>query len=131
VDEVPPGELTRFQAVSLEPPANATPVICTDRLEREYRQALADAETELRESYPGGGAELRIKSEMLYFQKKGLFSAAQFLTRVRFFEGDRALGDAMVVAESGAFTAGGESALAQAASKALVKHLRGGRTAKK
>lgn len=73
--------------------------------------------------FTGGSPELRVRATMIYFQSKGVLSAAELLSRVRATDGEKLIFDAIIRAESDAFSAGGESALARANCAALVAFL--------
>ena len=69
------------------------------------------------------GEPLVINSELIYYQSKGIFSAAQLLARVRMRSGETEVVDGLAVAESSSFRQGGEDALAQAAVDAIARYL--------
>lgn len=90
------------------------------------RRAAERLET-LRGLYPGGEPLLRIQADVLYFQKKGLLSEAQSLTRVRMRDDVGLLADGIVRVESRSFRAGDEEDLAEETVDAICKFLRRGR----
>jgi hypothetical protein len=98
--------------------------ICPPELRHAWDRHAAELASELREFYPGGDPGLLIASEILYFQKKGLLSGSQCLTRVKMREGERLIVDAIVRTESKSFREGGEDALAESNVKALGKFLK-------
>lgn len=75
----------------------------------------------------GGGETAEIDSELLYYQEKGLMGSALLLARITVTSGGRALGDAIVKAESKAFRAGGEDSLARACTEEIADYLLGER----
>lgn len=125
IDDVPGQPLAGYRSLEFEPATTtAGPRICPPELLEAYDRAANDSQRHLRELFPGGGPALRVGSEILYFQKKGLLSAAQCLTRLRVYGEDRLLVDAIVRAESQAFREGDERALAEASWKAVRRFLR-------
>jgi hypothetical protein len=81
----------------------------------------------MRESAVSTGATVRVDSEILYFQKKGLFSGGEFLTHSRLSRDGAQFADVLVQAESNAFTRGGEKDLARACIHALENYIKKGK----
>lgn len=89
-----------------------------------FDHTAAEILVDLKKDYPGGEPGLTVKSEVIYFQKKGLLSSALALTRVRIFAADKQVIDAMVLAETRAFREGsGDESLAKATVSAVAKML--------
>ena len=86
-----------------------------------YERAARETERRLN----GGGETAEIDSELLYFQEKGLMGSALLLVRARVWSGGRALGDAIIKAESKAFRAGGEDSLSKACTREIADYLLG------
>jgi len=125
INELPDSGLMKYSGVEFEPATTTVgDKLAPPRLLRAYDSHAQEQVEELRDVYPGGAPTLRIASEVLYFQKKGLMSAAECMARVRMRDGDTLIVDALVRAESEAFTAAGEDPLAGACIKALAKFLR-------
>ena len=97
--------------------------LCPPTLHDEYDAAAAVWQRKLAEHYSGGGPELTIESEALYYQKKGLLKSALMLSRVRMRAKETLVMDGIVLAKSKSYRAGGESALAAATLKAIGKFL--------
>ena len=117
--------LLAYQAVHFEQPTSPfAPRICTPSLLRKYNDSCRDLQPELIGEYPGGEPALRISSEILFFQEKGLLGSAMCLTRVQMRDQDRLVVDSIVLAESESFREGGETAMAQASAKAIGKFLK-------
>lgn len=127
------GPLARMQSIEFTPATTTVGSrICSPELLRAYDRNANQVVARLKPLYPGGTPLLRIDSELLYFQKKGLLGGAMLLARVKLHADDRLVLDALVKVESDAFRAGGEEDLAQGATDALRKFLelrkqRGGR----
>lgn len=116
--------LARMRAIEFTPAATTVgPRICPAKLLRAYDRSANRAVAKLKPYYPGGTPALTIESEIHYFQDKGLLSGAFMLTRVRMHAGEELLADAVIKAESKAFTAGGESDLAEASVDAVAEFL--------
>ena len=125
VNELGEHELMPYQSVHFESSTSTvTPHICTFSLLRKYDDSCQTMEHDLRDEYPGGEPALRVSSEINYFQRKGLLGSAMCLTRVKMRDGERLVVDAVVLAVSNAFRAGGETALAEASAKAIGKFLK-------
>ncbi len=97
--------------------------ICPPEVLRAYDRSANQVAFRLKRSYAGGEPSLKIDSEVLYFQGKGLLSGALLLARVQMHAGDELVGDALVKTESNSFRAGGEGDLAQASLDALARFL--------
>jgi len=124
VVDLPDGALALYRGLEFEPATTtAGPVICPPALLSAYDRAAAETRRELARVFPGGEPSLRVAGEILYFQKKGLLSAAQCLTRLKILGGGELLADAIVRAESKAFREGDEEALAEASLKAVRRFL--------
>lgn len=116
--------LTKYQGVEFTP---ATTTIgdrlCPPALRRAYDGSANQVASRLKPLYPGGPPTLTIDSEIVYFQKKGLFSGGQLLVRVRLRDVDQLVTDVLVRAETQSFREGGEADLARAAVQALQQFL--------
>jgi len=100
---------------------------CPPRLLQAYDRCANQLLPRLRAYYPGGTPTLTIESEVVYFQKKGLFGAAQMLTRVRMRNGQSLLVDGLLKTESESFREGDEDDLARASVEALGRFLENSR----
>lgn len=130
VSTVGDSALARCRSIVFTPAdTTAGPRLCPPALLREYDAATRKLAARLRPHYPGGAPTLTVDSEILYFQRKGLLSGAFMLTRVRMRADDRLAVDAIIKAESAAYTAGGEDDLADATVDALGRFLRRNRPA--
>lgn len=119
--------LTSYRSVQFQPAMTTVgPHICPPSLLAAYDAAARQAAIELRDVFPGGEPGLNVNSELLFFRAKGLMGSAQCLTRVRITSNGQMVTDALVVAESSAFRAGGERALTAATVHALAEHIRSG-----
>ena len=117
--------LARVRAVRFEPVTTSIgPRLCPPSFRSAYDRRAAEKLAELGALYPGGEPELRIEADVLYFQKKGLLSEAQSLTRVRMRDDVGLLADGIVRVESKAFRAGDEEHLAEETVDAICKFLR-------
>ncbi len=119
--------LKPYRNLRIEPATSTVgPQICPPKLLHYYDKFAANLIEDLREVYPGEAPTLRINSEILYFQSKGLLSGAMCLTRVKMrdIDDERLVVDALVLTESKSFREGGRSDLAESNVKALRKFLR-------
>ena len=122
---VEPELFTRFRAVRFEPVTTSIgPYLCPPKLRGEYDDAARELETKLKEYYPGGEPGLTVSGEILYFQRKGIMSGAECLSRVRFTEDGDLVADAIVHVESKSFREGGTSALAETSVQTVGKLLK-------
>lgn len=108
-----------FQPATTTAGQDICPSSLLSKYDRNAREQLRDVSGE----FPGGSPSLEIASEILYFQEKGIFSSAECLVRIRGRDGGKLVLDAIVKAESKAFTSGGESALSGACAKAVCRFL--------
>ena len=127
IDEPSPEELDQYQSLRFEPAQTTIgPRLCPPALQRSYDAYADKLVLDLRDRFPGGEPMLTISTEILYFQEKGLFGAAQLLTRLKFTGGDRPVGDAIVVVGSKAFRAGSAGALTEASVETIGEFLKAG-----
>jgi hypothetical protein len=125
VSSVPDRAFVRYQRLVFEPATSTVgPSLCPPALLRAYDRAADEVRRDLAGLFPGGEPALRVSSEILYFQKKGLSSAALCLTRLKFFSEGQLVADAIVLAESEAFREGDERALAKASLRAVHHFIR-------
>jgi hypothetical protein len=89
-------------------------------LDEAYAQVAAD----LGEAYSDAHPELRITTDVQFFEEKGLLDAAQVLVRVKVYNGASSSADVLVRVVSESFRAGGKRALADEVAKTLAKMLR-------
>lgn len=125
LSDLPRGALDAYSSVRFEPASSMTgPKVIPPSLPAKFDEsALKDSTEMLKDSFPGGPPVLSIHTDMIYFQKKGLFSGGEFIARVHGRGDAGTVFDALVRTESAAFTAGGESAMAQASVRAIAKFL--------
>jgi hypothetical protein len=129
IERLAPGDLARYRSVRFEPATTTIgSKLCPSEVRTAYDRSARNLPLQLRERFPGGDPTLDIATEVLFFQKKGLFGDAQLLSRVKFKEQDRLVGDAIVVVGSKAFREGDANALAETAVKTLGKFLEKGVT---
>ena len=116
-DALRPYQTVRFDRVT----STLGDELCPPVLRRSYDQSAAETALELRGEYAGGEPTLRVSPEILFFQKKGLLSGAECLTRVKMRDdaSQNVVVDAIVRTESKAFRAGGEAALAKSNVEAI------------
>lgn len=124
VNDVKATTLLPYQSLKFEPASTTLgDKLCPPAVLEEFDRAGSAAALAITEELPGGMPGLTVSTEVLYFKKKGLFSGAQCLARVRARD-DRALVlDAVVEVESRAFRAGDEDDLAEASVKALADYV--------
>lgn len=126
VQDVAPAALSTYSSFSFTPASTTVgPRICPPDLLSPYDAAARQLEQDgdLIDLYPGGAPVLRIQTEFLYSQKKGFFSAAEALARVKFLGDAGVVADAIVRAESESFLRGDNSALAEACVTAIRNFL--------
>lgn len=117
--------LARFEELRFNPPTTTLSTkLCPPRLLRAYERNARELTVELAELYPGGKPLLTIDSEMQFFRKKGLLNRAELLMRVKMHNEQGLIADALVIASSKAFRAGGEEHLTEAALEAIGEFLR-------
>jgi hypothetical protein len=125
ITQVSETTLARYQSLEFTPATTAAGGrLCPPALLRAYDRAANRLAARLKTYYPGSAPTLTVDSEILYFQAKGLLSGAFMLTRVKMHEHDQLAVDALVKAESAAYSAGDEDDLADAAVHALGKFLK-------
>ncbi|MGE0480426.1 MAG: hypothetical protein AB7Q17_08135 [Phycisphaerae bacterium] len=116
-----------FAAVNAVRFSNATsslgPRLCPASVAPAYDAAAREAEQALASRFPGGPPELRIDAELIFFQDKGILSAAELIARIRMRDDGRTLADGIVKVESSSFRAGDETALAREAVREIRKYL--------
>jgi hypothetical protein len=147
ITEADAASFARISSIRFE--AAATRVgapICPQSLIEAYDQAAASQATEENAVSSNGGtaksgsptgragdsidtatsAVATVSSDIMYFQKRGLLSQAQCLTRVQVMRENQLLLDALILAESGSLRSSkaGESALAKATVDALIEYVR-------
>ena len=124
VTEVGENELAGFGAIRFEPlETSIGSRLCPPALHDEYDAAAAEWQRKLAMHYSGDGPGLAVRSEVLYFQEKGLLGSALMLSRVRMHTMERLVVDGIVLAESKSYRAGDEDALAAATLEAIGEFL--------
>lgn len=124
ISELHETALGRCQGLEFTPATTtAGPRICPAEVLRAYDRSANQLVARLKPLYPGGAPVLRVDTEMLYFQKKGLLGQAILLARIRMHADNQLAVDAIVKVESKAFRAGGEDELARGATEGLRKYL--------
>ena len=122
IQETGPATMGRIRGYEFAPATTTVGAeICPPQLLSAYDRATSRLASRLGSDT---GPSLKVDSEVLYFQGKGLLSGAFMLTRVRMRDGERLISDVLVRAESGSYTRGGEDALAIATVDALGRFLR-------
>jgi hypothetical protein len=122
VQQPPPGTFAGAGKVTFAPVTTTVGPLIAPGLMAAYDAAARQTELVLTSQYAGGGAPLRIETDVIYFQRKGLLSGALFLARLRLDLDGAAAGDALLKVESKAYSAGDEEALAQAALKVVREY---------
>ncbi len=97
--------------------------LCPPRVLRYYDEHARKLAERFNGRNGGGSSALRITSDIQYFAPKGLLGSAMMLTRVKLTSAGSQVLDAVVVAESKSFRAGGGNALAEASVSGLGKYL--------
>ncbi|RMF72585.1 MAG: hypothetical protein D6744_16680 [Planctomycetota bacterium] len=98
--------------------------ICPRRLLDAYDQAYAERMGELEEAgFSGGEPALRVSTDVLYFEEKGLLGEALLLSRVRLREASGLAGDLIVKTVSESFREAGADALAEESAKVVRRAL--------
>lgn len=124
VQDVDDAVLRSYQQIVFQPATTtAGEKICPPSLLSKYDSNAREQLRDISGEFPGGSPTLQIATEILYFQEKGIFSSAECLVRVRGRDNGKLVFDAIVKAESKAFTSGGESALTGACAKAVCRYL--------
>jgi len=124
VNEVNPETLRNYRDVRFEPATTTlSPRVCPPEVLEYADAAYAELREDLRDLYGGGEPALRVTTDLLYFQKKGLLGAAELLARVRMFDSDRLVVDALVRTVSKSFRKGGAKALARESVEAVGRFL--------
>ena len=124
VQEIGDHALAKYQSVRFEPARSDVGQVCPPRVLRAWDQHAVEEQAELAEYFPGGPPTLRIESEIWFFKEKGLLGNAECLARVRIRDDGTLKADLIVQALSKSFRAGDESALTDAAVKAIGKFLK-------
>lgn len=124
--------LAAFNAVRFSSATSSLgPRLCPASVAPAYDASAREAEQALASRFPGGAPELRIDAELIFFQEKGILSAAELIARIRLRDDARTLADGIVKVESSSFRAGDEAALAREAVKEIRKYLESQRPARK
>lgn len=118
--------LAQYDAVEFDPAQTTLGDKLVSRaLLAAYDRAARQAVEKLRdEGFGGATRPVRVATEFIYCQEKGLLSAGLAIARVKVTGESQLLLDAIIKAESQAFTRGGEDDLAEASVRALQKYLR-------
>ena len=124
IDQPMPSEIRQCNSVNIEPATtDLGPVMCPPELQEAYVDAAHAALTAEDTLWPGGEPAMTVSGRIVYFQKKGILSASQLITRIKFETGGREVGDALLVVESKSFRKGDEKAIAEAGVQTLMKYL--------
>lgn len=116
--------LARINSVEFAPStAETSDTLVPAGVLRAYDRAAQEALTK-QPTYdlPGGPPSLTIRTALWYFQAKGVFSGAEAIGRIRMYDGDRMIGDAVVRGESESFRVG-EGLMAEAMVKSIMRFL--------
>ena len=127
IEDLPEDALEPYQSVRFTPATTRMgEKICPARLRYYFDQFDATLREELRDEYPGGSPGLVVYTDLIYFQEKGLLSAALCLAHVKLKEdgSDKPVAEFIVKTESKSFREGGRSALAESNVHTLGKFLR-------
>ncbi len=116
--------LAEYQSVKFEAATSDVGQVCPPKVLQAWNRHAGEQQAELAEYFPGGPPTLRIESEIWFFKEKGLLGHAECLARVRMRDDGTLKADLIVQALSKSFRAGDESALTDAAVKAIGKFLR-------
>lgn len=113
--------LANCKSVRFDPVTTTlTERVCPRRLLSEYDQAYADRTRELSEAgFTGGEPALRVSTEVLYFEEKGLLGEAQLLARVKMYEAGRMIGDLLAKTVSESFRDSGVAAMTEENTKVV------------
>ncbi len=97
-----------------------TPRVCPGVLLSSFDRWVNDlwAETGI-----SGGGSADVSTEIIFFEKKGIFSQGQLIARVRVREGGATVADFLLHTENESFRAGDEDDMAKSAAKQLIKLL--------
>lgn len=126
VEQPLPSQVRQFNSFQIEPAqTDLGRALCPLKLREAYRDAAATAVKSQDALWPGGDPTLTISGDIVYFQKKGILSASQLITRVKFKSGNDTFGDALLIVESKSFREGDEEGIADAGIDALMKYLNG------
>lgn len=117
--ELQPYEHIEFAPVTTE----LTDQICPRRLLFHYDEFAANQQPDFYLAFPGDPPALSGHSEILYYAPKGILGAAIMITRFRLYDGEREVGDLVVITESKSFRAGDEDDMARSAAHGLGKYL--------
>ena len=124
VQDIGDRALSDYQSVEFEPARSDVGLVCPPRVLQAWNRHAGEEQAELVEYFPGGSPTLRIESEIWFFKEKGLLGNAECLARVRIRDDGTLKADLIVQALSKSFRAGDESALTDAAVKAIGKFLK-------
>jgi len=123
VEEPPVSSLDEFRSVYFEPLSTTLGArLCPPELLEEYNRTARVYEAKL-ENYPGGSPTLSVGGDVVYFQNKGLLSAALLLMRFKLTADGRQVGDGVLRVESKSFREGDIGDLAETAVETLSKYL--------
>ncbi len=118
--ETDPSVFAPYKSISFTPATTRSgQLICPPSLLSEYDRAASEVVSELETQFPGGEPTLQISSDILFCQRKGAFSVAEVLARIRMADGDKTVFECLVKSESKALTQRGEDDLSRACAKAL------------
>ncbi|MBK9129027.1 MAG: hypothetical protein IPM13_14680 [Phycisphaerales bacterium] len=117
------GDVRAARSLEIAPATTSVGPLCPGSVLRSFDTAAGRTWPERTQRFPGGPPRLRIYPDVTYFQGKGLMSGALLLARLRLELDGQPAGEALLVVESDAFTAGGEEALTKAAIEAIVRWL--------
>lgn len=109
----------RFEAAT----TTLTEALCPRAFLTALDSAYAKLAENLGEAYTSGPPELRITTDVQFFEKKGLLDAAEALARLKVYSGGSQAADVLVRVVSESFRAGGPDALAKELAKTVGKML--------
>ena len=124
IEAVGQNALAKYESVRFEPASSDVGQVCPPKVLQAWNRHAVEEQADLAEYFPGGAPTLRIESEIWFFKEKGLLGNAECLARVRMRDDGTLKADLVVQALSKAFRAGDESALTDAAVKAIGKFLK-------
>lgn len=102
-----------------------TAALCPPKLLAAIDEGYAREAADWAEDYGGSGTRtLRVATDILFYEEKGLLDSAELLARVKVYDSGSLAGDTLVRVTSSSFRAGGKHALGRALAHTVVKMFR-------